>query len=103
MGTAIKVVKYLEVSSTIQCTSYQKFSYIGDRCSTRACRFYAAVYLSKDHFCSTYIIIGKPYKYTTPLYINYKEKYFANNNKDYKTLKATKLVYNTSIEGSIEE
>ncbi|OCK98391.1 uncharacterized protein K441DRAFT_500783, partial [Cenococcum geophilum 1.58] len=67
------------------CTSCQKFGQIGDRCSTRAYRFYAAVYLSKDYFYSTYIIIGKPYKHTIPLYINCKENYFINS-KDYKVL-----------------
>ncbi|OCK94420.1 uncharacterized protein K441DRAFT_561963, partial [Cenococcum geophilum 1.58] len=89
-GTATKVVKYLEVSPTTQCTSCQKFGHIGDRYSTKACRYYTAVYLSKDHAYSTYIIIGKPYKHTSPLCINCKEKYFANS-KDYKTLKAAKL------------
>src|SRR6266568_6827855 len=58
-GTATKVVKYLEVSPTTQCTSCQKFSHIGDRCSTRACRFCAAAHLSKDHSCSTCTIIGR--------------------------------------------
>src|SRR5882762_5490961 len=48
-GVATKVVKYLEVSPTIQCTSCQKFSHIGDRCTTRACQFGAAAHLSKDH------------------------------------------------------
>ena len=38
--------------------------------------------------------MGKPYRYTIPLYINYKEKYFTNS-KDYETLKAAKLVYST--------
>ena len=75
---------------------------MGDRCSTRAYRFYAAAHLSKDHSCSTYIIIGKPYKYTTPLYINCKESYFANS-KDCKTFKAAKLVHSTSREEYIEE
>ena len=46
--------------------------------------------------------MGKPYKYTTPLCINCKEKHFANS-KDYETLKAAKLVYSTSEEGSIEK
>ena len=46
--------------------------------------------------------IGKPYKHTTPLYINYKEKHFANS-KDYKTLKVAKLVHSTSEEVFIEE
>ncbi|OCK88500.1 uncharacterized protein K441DRAFT_427272, partial [Cenococcum geophilum 1.58] len=55
------------------------FGYIGDRCSTRAYRFYAAVYLSKDHYYPTCLIMGKPYKHTTPLYINCKEKYFTNS------------------------
>jgi len=45
--------------------------------------------------------MGKPYKYTTPLYINCKEKHFTNS-KDYKTLKIAKLV-DTSLEDSIEE
>ena len=58
-----------------------------------------AAYLSKDHSYSTYIIIGKPYQYTTPLCINYKEKHFTNS-KDCETLKAAKLVYK---EDSIEE
>ncbi|OCK95063.1 uncharacterized protein K441DRAFT_514495, partial [Cenococcum geophilum 1.58] len=78
-GTATKVVKYLEVSPTTQCTSCQKFGHIGDRCSTRACRYYAAAYLSKDHSCSTCIITGRPCQHTTPLCINYKEKHFANS------------------------
>jgi len=95
-------VKYLEVSSTIQCTSCQKFGHIGDKYSTRACRFYTAAHLSKNHSYSTCIIIGKPYKYITPLCINCKENYFANS-KDYKTLKAAKLVRSTSLEGFIEE
>jgi len=73
-GTATKVVKYLEVSPTTQCTSCQKFGHIGDRCSTRACRFCAAAHLSKDHSCSTCVITGKPCKHTTPLCINCKEK-----------------------------
>ena len=59
-GIATKVVKYLEVSPTTQCISCQKFGYIGDRCSTRAYRYYAAAHLSKDHPYSTCIIIGKP-------------------------------------------
>ena len=46
--------------------------------------------------------MGKPCKHTTPLYINCKEKHFANS-KDYKTLKAAKLVYSTSEEVFIEE
>ena len=91
-GIATKVVKYLEVSPTTQYTSCQKFGYIGDRCSTRACRFYVAVYLSKDYTYPTCIITGKPYKHTTSLYINCKEEHFANS-KDYKTLKVAKLVY----------
>src|SRR6266576_3594136 len=66
-GIATKVVKYLEVSPTTQCSSCQKFGYIGDRCSTRACRFCAAAYLSKDHSCSTCIITGRPCKHT-PLF-----------------------------------
>jgi hypothetical protein len=74
---------------------------MGDRCSTRACRYYAAVYLSKDYSYSTYIITGKPCQYTTPLCINCKEKHFANS-KDCEVLKAAKLV-DTSLEGSIEE
>ncbi|OCK90678.1 uncharacterized protein K441DRAFT_732000, partial [Cenococcum geophilum 1.58] len=90
-GTATKVVKYLEVSPTMQYTSCQKFGHIGDRCSTRACRYYIAAYLFKDYSCSTCITIGKPCQHTTPLCINCKEKHFANS-KDYKTLKAAKLV-----------
>ncbi|OCK95315.1 uncharacterized protein K441DRAFT_717285, partial [Cenococcum geophilum 1.58] len=90
-GTATKVVKYLKVSPTTQCTSCQKFGHIGDRCSTRAYRYYTAAHLSKDHSCSTYIITGKPYQHTTPLCINCKEKHFTNS-KDCKTLKAAKLV-----------
>ncbi len=101
-GTATKVVKYLEVSPTTQCTSCQKFGHIGDRCSTRACRFCAAAHLSKDHSCPTCIIIGKPCKHTTPLCINCKENHFANS-KDCETLKAAKLVHSTSLEGSMEE
>ncbi|OCK92856.1 uncharacterized protein K441DRAFT_568646, partial [Cenococcum geophilum 1.58] len=101
-GTATKVVKYLKVSPTTQCTSCQKFSHIGDRCSTRAHRFYTAAYLSKDHSYSTYIIISKPYKHTTPLYINCKENHFINS-KDYEVLKAAKLVGSTSLEGFIEK
>ena len=99
MGTATKVVKYLKVSPTTQCTSCQKFGHIGDRCFTRACRFYTAAYLSKDHACPTCIIIGKPCKYTTPLCINCKEKHFANS-KDCETLKAAKLIRE---EDSMEE
>ncbi len=91
-GTATKVVKYLEVSPTTQCTSCQKFGHIGDRCSTRACRFCAAAHLSKDHSCSTCIITGKPCKHTTPLCINCKEKHFATS-KDCESLKAAKLIY----------
>ena len=72
-GTATKVVKYLEVSPTTQCTSCQKFGHIGDRCSTRACRFCAAIYLFKGRSYSICIIISKPYKYTTPYYINCKQ------------------------------
>jgi hypothetical protein len=98
-GTATKVVKYLEVSPTTQCTSCQKFGHIGDRCSTRACRFCAAAHLSKDHSCSTCIITGKPCKHTTPLCINCKEKHFANS-KDCGILKAAKLVRE---EDSMEE
>jgi hypothetical protein len=101
-GTATKVVKYLEVSPTTQCTSCQKFGHIGDRCSTRACRFCAAAHLSKDHSCSTCIITGKPCKHTTPLCINCKENHFANS-KDCEILKAARLVDNTSLEGSMEE
>ena len=101
-GTATKVVKYLEVSPTIQCTSCQKFGHIGDRCSTRACRFCAAAHLSKDHSCSTCIIIGKPCKHTTPLCINCKEKHFTNS-KDCNTLKVAKLVPSTSLEDSMEK
>jgi hypothetical protein len=98
-GTATKVVKYLEVSPTTQCTSCQKFGHIGDRCSTRACRYCAAAHLSKDHSCSTCIITGKPCQHTTPLCINCKEKHFANS-KDCETLKAAKLVRE---EDSMEE
>jgi len=90
-GTATKVVKYLEVSPTTQCTSCQKFGHIGDRCSTKACRFCAVAHLSKDHSCSTCIITGKPCKHTTPLCINCKEKHFANS-KDCEVLKAAKLI-----------
>ena len=68
-------------------------------CSTRAYRYCAAAHLSKDHSCSTCIITGKPYKHTTPLYINYKEKHFANS-KDCGILKVAKLVRK---EDSIEE
>jgi len=85
------VVGYLKVSPTIQYINCQNFGYIGDRCTNRACRFYAAVTLSKDYSYSIYNIIGKPYKYTTPLYINCKEKYFANS-RDYESLKVAKLV-----------
>jgi hypothetical protein len=91
-GVATKVVKYLEVSPTTQCTSCQKFGHIGDRCSTRACRFCAAAHLSKDHSCSSCIITGRPCEHTTPLCINCKEKHFANS-KDCESLKAAKLVY----------
>jgi hypothetical protein len=101
-GTATKVVKYLEVSPTTQCTSCQKFGHIGDRCSTRACRFCAAAHLSKDHSCSTCTITGKPCKHTTPLCINCKESHFANS-KDCETLKAAKLVHSTSREDCMEE
>jgi len=101
-GTATKVVKYLEVSPTTQCTSCQKFGHIGDRCSTRACRFCAAAHLSKDHSCSTCVITGKSCKHTTPLCINCKENHFANS-KDCEILKAAKLVGSTSLEGSMEE
>jgi len=86
----------------MQYTSCQKFGYIGDRCSTRAYRFYAAAYLSKDYCCPTCLILGRPYKHTTPLCINCKEKHFANS-KDCETLRAAKLVHSTSVEGSIEE
>ncbi|OCL00342.1 uncharacterized protein K441DRAFT_491582, partial [Cenococcum geophilum 1.58] len=82
-GIATKVVKYLEVSPTTQCTSCQKFSHIGDRCSTRAYRFYTAAHLSKDHYCPTCLIIGKACKHTTPLCINCKGKHFTNS-KDCK-------------------
>jgi hypothetical protein len=58
-----------------------------------------ATHLSKDYSCSTCIITGKPYQHTTPLYINYKEKHFANS-KDCETLKAAKLVRE---EDSMEE
>ncbi|OCK94714.1 uncharacterized protein K441DRAFT_559924, partial [Cenococcum geophilum 1.58] len=100
-ATRLRYIKYLEVSPTTQYTSCQKFGHIGDRYSTRAYRFYTAAYLSKDHSYSTCIIIGKPYKHTTPLYINYKENYFTNS-KDYEVLKAAKLV-DTSLESSIEK
>jgi len=36
-GVATRVVKYLKISPTTQCTNCQKFGHIGDRCSTRAC------------------------------------------------------------------
>jgi hypothetical protein len=101
-GTATKVVKYLEVSPTTQCTSCQKFGHIGDRCSTRACRFCAAAHLSKNHCCPTCLISGRPYKHTTPLCINCKENHFANS-KDCETLKAAKLVRSTSLGSSMEE
>jgi len=101
-GTATKVVKYLEVSPTTQCTSCQKFGHIGDRCSTRACRFCAAAHLSKDHCCPTCLISGRPCKHTTPLCINCKENHFANS-KDCETLKAAKLVRSTSLGSSMEE
>jgi len=91
-GVATKVVKYLEVSPTIQCTSCQKFGHIGDRCSTRACRFYTAAHLSKDHSCSSCNTIGKPCEHTTPLCINCKEKHFTTS-KDCQSLKAAKLIY----------
>ena len=65
---------------------------MGDRCSTRAYQFYAEAHLSKDHSCSTYNIIGRPYEHTTPLCINCKEKHFADS-KDCESLKAAKLVY----------
>ena len=79
--------------------SCQKFDHIGDRCSTKAYRFCVAAHLSKDHSCSTCIIISKPCKYTTPLCINCKEKHFANS-KDCETLKAAKLICE---EDSMEE
>jgi len=63
-----------------------------NKCSTRACWFYIVAYLSKDHSYSIYNIIKRSYKYTTPLYINCKEKYFATS-EDYKSLKVAKLVY----------
>src|SRR6266576_1966066 len=91
IGVAIKVVKYLEVSPTTQCTSCQKFGHIGDRYSTRACRLGTEAHLSKDYSYSTYNIIGKPCKHTTHLCINYKEKHFTDS-KDYEYLKAAKLV-----------
>jgi hypothetical protein len=91
-GIATKVVKYLKVSPTTQCTSCQKFGHIGDRCSTRACQFCAAAHLSKDHSCSNCNITGRPCEHTTPLCINCKEKHFANS-KDCESLKAAKLVY----------
>ncbi|OCK86593.1 uncharacterized protein K441DRAFT_598718, partial [Cenococcum geophilum 1.58] len=85
-------LRYLEVSPTTQYTSCQKFGHIGDRCSTRAYRYYAATHLSKDHSYSTYTIISKPCQHTTPLYINCKGNHFANS-KDCETLKAAKLVH----------
>ena len=91
-GVVVKVVKYLKISPTIQCTNCQKFGHIGDRCSTKACQFCAAAHLSKDHPCSTCNITGKSYKHTTPLCINCKGKHFTTS-KDCKTLKAAKLVY----------
>jgi len=90
-GVAAKVVKYLKISPTTQCTNCQKFGHIGDRCSTRACQFCAAAHLSKDHSCSTCNTIGRPCEHTTPLCINCKEKHFANS-KDCESLKAAKLV-----------
>jgi len=48
------------------------------------------------------MVIGKPYKHTTPLYINYKEKHFTNS-KDYEILKVAKLVDSTSVEDSMGE
>ncbi|OCK94931.1 uncharacterized protein K441DRAFT_558725, partial [Cenococcum geophilum 1.58] len=69
--------------------------------STRAYRFYAAVYLSKNHYCPICLTMGKSYKHTAPLCINCKEKRFANS-KDYKTLKVAKLV-DTSLEDFIKE
>ena len=101
-GIATKVVKYLEVSPTTQCTSCQKFGHIGDRCSARACRFCVAAYLSKDYYCPTCLILGRPCNHTTSLCINCKEKHFANS-KDCKNLRVAKLVHYTSVEGSIEE
>jgi len=101
-GTVTKVVKYLEVSPTTQCSSCQKFGHIGDRCSTRACRFCAAAHLSKDHSCSTCTITGRPCKHTTPLCINCKGEHFANS-KDCETLRAAKLVHSISKESSMEE
>ena len=100
-GTATKVVKYLDVSPTTQCTSCQKFGHIGDRCSTRACRYCAAAHLSKDHSCSTCTITGKPCQHTTSLCINCKGNHFANS-KDCEILKAAKLVRSTSLEGMEE-
>ena len=102
MGTATRVVKYLEVSPTTQHTRCQKFGHIGDRCSTRAYRFCAAAYLLKDYYYPTCLIMGKAYKYSTPLCINYKGKHFANS-RDCENLRAAKLVYSTSVEDSIEE
>ena len=90
-GVAAKVVKYLKISPTTQCINCQKFGHIGDRCSTKACQFYTATHLSKDHSCFTCKITGKSCKHTTPLYINCKGKYFATS-KDCETLKAAKLV-----------
>ena len=85
-------MKYLKVSLITQCTNCQKFGYIGDRCSTRAYRFYMAIHLSKDHTCPTYIITGKLCKHITPLYINCKEKQFVNS-KECKSLKTAKLIH----------
>ncbi len=91
-GVAAKVVKYLKISPTTQCTNCQKFGHIGDRCSTKACQFCAAAHLSKDHPCSICNITGKSCEHTTPLCINCKGKHFATS-KDCETLKAAKLVY----------
>ena len=76
---AVKVIKYLKISPTTQCTNCQKFGHIGDKCSTRACQFCAVTHLSKDHSGLTCNIIGRPYKHTIPLCINCKEKHFANS------------------------
>ena len=62
-----------------------------DRCSTKVYAFYIDAHLFKNCFYSICVIIGKLYKYITPFYINCKEKYFANS-KNYKILKAAKLV-----------
>ena len=91
-GAVIKVVKYLKVSPTTQCTSCQKFGHIGGKCFTKACQFCAAAHLTKDHSCPICNITGKPCEHTIPLCINCKEKHFAIS-KDCKSLKAAKLVH----------